>query len=80
MALILTDLSFTVASFIDYGATTSDQFTKLLKTEGIVSAGFSFHFQGPWPSIIRIDYGWGFYRNKLTEKAIHFEIGHKIKI
>jgi len=72
------EFGLTVASFIDYGATTSDHFTKLLKTEGIGSTGFSLQFQGPWPSIIRIDYGWGFYRNKLEQTAMHLEIGHKI--
>ena len=72
------EFGLTLASFIDYGATTSDHFKKLLKTEGIGSTGFSFQFQGPWPSIIRIDYGWGFYRSKLAQRAIHLEIGHKI--
>jgi len=68
----------TVAAFIDYGATTSGQFTKLFKTEGIGSSGFSFQFKGPMPGIIRIDYGWGFYNNKLTKGTMHLEIGNKI--
>ena len=68
----------TIAFFIDYGATTSDQFTKLFKSEGIGSTGLSFQFEGPWPSIIRLDYGWGFYKNKFADSAMHLEIGHKI--
>ena len=56
----------TVAAFIDYGSATSDKFTKLFNSEGIGSTGFSFQFKGPFPGIIRIDYGWGFYKNNLT--------------
>tara|TARA_S200000501_G_scaffold370820_1_gene412703 strand:+ start:748 stop:2031 length:1284 start_codon:yes stop_codon:yes gene_type:complete len=68
----------TVAAFIDYGSATSDKFTKLFNSEGIGSTGFSFQFKGPFPGIIRIDYGWGFYKNNLIENTIHFEIGNKI--
>jgi outer membrane protein assembly factor BamA len=68
----------TIAVFIDYGAATSDSFTKLLEVQGLGSTGLSLQFEGPWPSIIRLDYGLGFHKNKYVENAIHLEIGHKI--
>ena len=43
-----------------------------------MSTGISFQFEGPWPSIIRIDYGWGFHDGKRKDSAMHLEIGHKI--
>jgi hypothetical protein len=68
----------TIAVFIDYGAATSDTFTKILEAQGLGSTGLSLQFEGPWPSIIRLDYGLGFHKNKYVENAIHLEIGHKI--
>jgi len=68
----------TIAAFFDYGAATSGSFVELLKSQGIASTGFSLQLEGPWPSIIRIDYGWGFYKNKYVDNALHLEIGHKI--
>ena len=68
----------TIAAFFDYGAATSGSFAELLKSQGIASTGFSLQLEGPWPSIIRLDYGWGFYKNKYVDNAMHLEIGHKI--
>ena len=68
----------TVAGFIDYGTTTQNEFSKLLNSKGILGVGLSFQFQGPWPSILRLDYGWGFYDGENKGRAMHLDIGHKI--
>ncbi|MAP02551.1 MAG: hypothetical protein CMF85_01950 [Candidatus Marinimicrobia bacterium] len=68
----------TVAGFIDYGTTTQNEFSKLLNSKGILGVGLSFQFQGPWPSILRLDYGWGFYDGENKGSAMHLDIGHKI--
>ena len=68
----------TIAGFIDYGTATQGEFSSLVDSKGLMSTGISFQFEGPWPSIIRIDYGWGFYNGKRKDNAMHLEIGHKI--
>ena len=68
----------TIAGFIDYGATNQDEFSKLFNSKGILGTGLSFQFEGPWPSILRIDYGWGFYGGQSKGRALHLDIGHKI--
>ena len=68
----------TIAGFIDYGAANQDEFSKLFNSKGILGTGLSFQFEGPWPSILRIDYGWGFYGGQNKGRALHLDIGHKI--
>ena len=68
----------TVSGFIDYGTTTQHEFSKLLNSKGILGVGLSFQLQGPWPSILRLDYGWGFYDGANKGSAMHLDIGHKI--
>ena len=71
---------FGVASalFIDYGVTTQNDFKDLFKMTPILGTGLSLQLQMPFVSVLRLDYGYGYYKGKQIDKVFHLAAVHQI--
>jgi len=74
----LYEFGVTSALFIDCGITTQDDFKDLLKMNPILGTGVSLQLQMPFVSILRFDYGYGYYKGKKMDKAFHLAAVHQI--
>lgn len=68
-----------LAAYVDWGISSQGDYQEIFKMSPLIGAGFSLQFEGPWPSgIIRLDYGYGFFKGNRNDSMLHFEIGNKI--
>ena len=74
----LYEFGFNVAYFIDVGYIEKNDFFDLFGEDPLVGTGMSLQFQLPFVSVIRLEYGFGFYNNKLSDKSFHIGISNKI--
>ena len=74
----LYEFGFNVAYFIDVGYIGKNDFFDVFGEDPLVGTGISLQFQLPFVSVIRLEYGFGFYKNKLSDKSFHIGISNKI--
>lgn len=74
----LYEFGVTSALFIDWGITTQEDFGTLLKRRPILGTGFSLQLQIPFVNVLRLDYGFGYYRGKQIDRAFHLAAVHQI--
>ena len=74
----LYEFGLTSALFIDYGLTTQNDFKDLFKMNAVLGTGISLQLQMPFVSVLRLDYGYGYYRGKQLDKAFHLAAVHQI--
>jgi outer membrane protein assembly factor BamA len=74
----LYEFGVTSALFIDCGITTQGDFKDLFKMNPILGTGISLQLQMPFVSILRFDYGYGYYKGKKMDKAFHLAAVHQI--
>jgi len=74
----LYEFGVTGALFVDYGVTTQNDFKDLFKMTPLIGTGFSLQLQMPFVSVLRFDYGYGYYKGKQLDKAFHMAAVHQI--
>ena len=71
-----TEFGVILAEFLDVGAA-DDKFFTMLKKEPIFGTGIGVRFFVPGGGLLRIDYGFGYYKGKWQSGTWHMDIGHK---
>ena len=74
----LYELGVTGGIFIDWGVTTQGNFGDLFSMNPVWGTGFTLQFQIPFVPILRLDYGYGFYKGKQIDQAFHLAAIHQI--
>lgn len=71
-----TEFGVIFVEFLDLGAA-DDKFFTMLKKEPIFGTGVGIRFFVPGGGLLRIDYGFGYYKGKWKSGTWHMDIGHK---
>ena len=74
----LYEFGVTSAFFIDWGVTTQNDFGDLFNIIPILGTGLSLQFELPFVPVLRLDYGYGFYKGKKIDTAFHLAAVHQI--
>ena len=74
----LYEFGITVGTFIDWGVTSQMEFSDMFGMRPVIGTGITVQLQMPFVSVLRLDYGYGFYDGKQIDRAFHLAVGHQI--
>ena len=74
----LYEFGITVGTFIDWGVTSQMEFSDMFGMRPVIGTGITIQLQMPFVSVLRLDYGYGFYDGKQIDRAFHLAVGHQI--
>ena len=67
-----------MGTFIDWGVTSQMEFSDMFGMRPVIGTGITVQLQMPFVSVLRLDYGYGFYNGKQIDRAFHLAVGHQL--
>ena len=74
----LYEFGMNIAYFLDVGFTGKAEYFQIFQNAPLFGTGISLQFQLPFVSVMRFDYGFGFYKNKFRDRSLHLGVSYKI--